>query len=46
MNYPLPFPMRQLKTFFIKTYGCQMNELDSEIMGRTPRKEGAVADRR
>lgn len=24
--------MRQLKTFFIKTYGCQMNELDSEIM--------------
>ena len=24
--------MRQLKTFFIRTYGCQMNELDSEIM--------------
>ncbi|MBA3237582.1 MAG: tRNA (N6-isopentenyl adenosine(37)-C2)-methylthiotransferase MiaB [Parachlamydiaceae bacterium] len=24
--------MRDLKTFFIKTYGCQMNELDSEIM--------------
>jgi tRNA-2-methylthio-N6-dimethylallyladenosine synthase len=24
--------MRQLKTFFVKTYGCQMNELDSEIM--------------
>lgn len=24
--------MRELKTFFIKTYGCQMNELDSEIM--------------
>ncbi len=24
--------MRQLKTFFIRTYGCQMNELDTEIM--------------
>ncbi len=24
--------MRSLKTFFIRTYGCQMNELDTEIM--------------
>ena len=24
--------MKQLKTFYIRTYGCQMNELDSEIM--------------
>lgn len=24
--------MRQLKTFHVRTYGCQMNELDSEIM--------------
>jgi tRNA-2-methylthio-N6-dimethylallyladenosine synthase len=24
--------MRPLKTFYIRTYGCQMNELDSEIM--------------
>lgn len=24
--------MRQLSTFYIRTYGCQMNELDSEIM--------------
>jgi tRNA-2-methylthio-N6-dimethylallyladenosine synthase len=24
--------MRQLKSFYIRTYGCQMNELDSEIM--------------
>lgn len=24
--------MRQLNTFYVRTYGCQMNELDSEIM--------------
>lgn len=24
--------MRKLKTFLLRTYGCQMNELDSEIM--------------
>lgn len=24
--------MRNLKTFYVRTYGCQMNELDSEIM--------------
>jgi len=24
--------MRDLKSFYIRTYGCQMNELDSEIM--------------
>ena len=24
--------MRTLKNFFVRTYGCQMNELDSEIM--------------
>jgi tRNA-2-methylthio-N6-dimethylallyladenosine synthase len=24
--------MHQLKTFYVRTYGCQMNELDSEIM--------------
>lgn len=24
--------MRKLNTFYIRTYGCQMNELDSEIM--------------
>lgn len=26
------FRMRSLETFFFRTYGCQMNELDSEIM--------------
>src|SRR6478735_2464570 len=24
--------MKKLKNFYIRTYGCQMNELDSEIM--------------
>ena len=24
--------MRKLKTFYVRTYGCQMNELDTEIM--------------
>lgn len=32
--------MRELKTFFIKTYGCQMNELDSEIMVGLLQKRG------
>lgn len=32
--------MRQLKTFFVKTYGCQMNELDTEIMIGSLTKRG------
>ncbi|HEY2810223.1 MAG TPA: tRNA (N6-isopentenyl adenosine(37)-C2)-methylthiotransferase MiaB [Rhabdochlamydiaceae bacterium] len=32
--------MRSLKTFFIKTYGCQMNELDSELMVGLLEKRG------
>lgn len=32
--------MRQLNTFYIKTYGCQMNELDSEIMAGQLVKRG------
>lgn len=32
--------MRKLKTFFIRTYGCQMNELDSEIMVGLLEKRG------
>jgi len=31
---------RNLKTFFIRTYGCQMNELDSEIMVGLLEKRG------
>lgn len=32
--------MRQLKTFYVRTYGCQMNELDSEIMVGALEKRG------
>ena len=31
---------RNLKSFFIRTYGCQMNELDSEIMAGQLIKKG------
>jgi tRNA-2-methylthio-N6-dimethylallyladenosine synthase len=34
--------MRKLKTFFIRTYGCQMNELDSEIMVGLLEKRGLI----
>lgn len=34
--------MRQLNTFYIRTYGCQMNELDSEIMVGALEKRGLV----
>ncbi len=32
--------MRPLQTFFIRTYGCQMNELDTEIMVGQLEKRG------
>jgi len=34
--------MRDLKTFFVKTYGCQMNELDTEIMVGSLKKRGLI----
>ena len=34
--------MRTLKTFFVRTYGCQMNELDSEIMSGILTSRGLV----
>jgi len=32
--------MRKLKTFFVRTYGCQMNELDTELMVGALKKRG------
>lgn len=43
--------MKELKTFYVRTYGCQMNELDTEIMigqleqrGLTRSQDEDVAD--
>ncbi len=33
---------RDPKTYFLKTYGCQMNELDSEIMVGALKKRGMI----
>lgn len=32
--------MRELKTFYIRTYGCQMNEQDSEVMAGALQQRG------
>lgn len=32
--------MKEPKTFFVRTYGCQMNELDSEIIAGTLEERG------
>lgn len=37
--------MRQIKSFFIRTYGCQMNELDSELMVGQLEKRGLIRTR-
>lgn len=34
--------MREPQTFFVKTYGCQMNELDSEVMSGMLEQRGLV----
>lgn len=34
--------MTKMKTFFVRTYGCQMNELDSEVMSGLLTERGLV----
>lgn len=36
----LIYTMQEPKTFFVKTYGCQMNELDSEVMAGMLKQRG------
>ena len=34
--------MRELKSYFVRTYGCQMNELDSEVIAGQLAKRGLL----
>jgi len=34
--------VKKLKTFFVRTYGCQMNELDSEVMAGILHQRGLI----